>query len=90
MTALRIGTTITDVPGLEGRWSVWSQAADAPGAFFLVPHDDPARALGVKYAVIRALNRASQTGPELNLIRTDPARPDLLDAAERQQRSAAR
>lgn len=83
MSTLRVGAPITSIPGLDGRWSVWSQA-DSTGGYFLVPADDDARALGVKYAVVRAINaQAVVTGPVVELIRTDPVRPDLVAAAQR-------
>jgi hypothetical protein len=97
MTGLKTGTTVADVPGLRGRWSVWSQAADGPATFFLIPLDDEARATGIKYAVVRALRMASElSGPVIELVRTDPTRPDLVEASQRiakerrQQRSTAR
>jgi hypothetical protein len=66
--------------GLPGTWSVWSQAADSPGAYFLVPVDDDARTVGIKYAVIRAVMGRTANRPALSLIRTDPPRNDLVEA----------
>jgi hypothetical protein len=96
MSALRVGATVTDVPGLDGRWSVWSQAGEIPSGYFLAPSDQEACAVGVKYAVIRAINARASAHPVIELIRTDPPRPDLVETAERiakerkQQRSTTR
>lgn len=77
MGALRIGGAVS-VPELPGRWSVWSQAADSPGAHFIVPLDDQARGLGVKYAVVRAKQAAGEATPQLSLVRTDPVVEGLI------------
>lgn len=74
MSALTVGTVL-ELPDLPGRWSVWSPSADAPGAVFVTPTNDEARATGVKYAVVKAINKASQAKPEMTLLRTDPALP---------------
>lgn len=63
---------VTAVPGLPGRWSVWSKADEGPGAHFFVPVDDAARATGVKYAVVRVQKRAGEVKDVLTLLRTDP------------------
>lgn len=76
MTALAIGSKIRELPQLEGSWSVWSQAAEGPGCYFVVPVDDAAQATGIKYAVIRAIRTAtSLKGPAIELVRTDPVNP---------------
>lgn len=77
MTALRAGAQV-EVPELPGKWSVWSQAADAPGAYFVVPLTPPARDVGLKYAVIRVIQKHAEPRPTIRLIRTDPHRPDLI------------
>jgi hypothetical protein len=71
MPTLTIGGTIR-VPDLDGRWSVWSQSDETPGVFFVVPQDEAARSLGVKYAVIRAVMHRGSAEPTLTLVRTDP------------------
>lgn len=77
MPALAIGAPV-HMPELAGRWSVWSQSSESPGAFFILPADDEARGVGVKYAVIRAKTKRTEAKPELSLLRTDPHRPDLV------------
>lgn len=59
-------------PGLPGRWSIWSQAGDGPGAHFVVPADEAARATGVKFATVRITEPAGETARIL-LKATDPA-----------------
>jgi hypothetical protein len=78
MSGLPLGSRQTP-PCLDGVWVVWSKADDAPGAYFITPVDETARAVGVKYAVIRAIQSRNESRPRLSLIRTDPARPDLLE-----------
>lgn len=81
MTALTPGAHINlDLLGLPGRWTVWSQAADSPGAYFVCPADEAAQAIAVKYAVIRAVMGRSAAQPALQLLRTDPHRTDLVEA----------
>lgn len=79
---LRVGAALKDKQakalGLPGTWSVWSQAGDAPGAHFILPADDQARALGVKYVVVRVVQRRDSVEPELSLIRSDPHKPQLF------------
>ena len=77
MSALPPPGAVMDLPDLPGRWSSWSPAAEGPGAFFAVPADDEARATGVKYAVIRAIQKATDARPTLTLIRTDPPQETL-------------
>lgn len=72
MPALTVGTVL-EIPELPGRWSVWSPSADAPGAVFAVAADDTARALGVKYAVVTAIQKTTEAKPTISLLRTDPA-----------------
>lgn len=60
------------IPELPGRWQVWSKAADQPGAVFAVPADDTARASGIKYAVVKSIQKATEGLPTVSLIRTDP------------------
>jgi len=62
--------SIQTPPDLPGKWSVWSKAADAPGAYFLVPLDDQARACGIQYAVVKAIQKRGKAHPELMLMRT--------------------
>lgn len=59
-------------PGLPGRWSVWSQSSDGPGAHFVVPSDEVARETGVKFATVRITEPKSETARIL-LMSTDPA-----------------
>lgn len=59
-------------PGLPGRWSVWSQADQGPGAHFVVPVDDAARSTGVKFATVRITEPAGEDARVL-LMATDPA-----------------
>lgn len=70
MSALKVGGTVT-LEGLDGRWNVWSQADEGPGAYFLVPLDRVAMATDIKYAVIRATQKRGEAFPELTLIRTE-------------------
>lgn len=70
--ALRTGSILTP-PDLDGKWSVWSQADDAPGAYFLIPADEEALRTGIKFAVVKATMRRESHSPHLALIRTDPA-----------------
>lgn len=81
MTSFSTGARLdVAVLGLPGRWTVWSKAADAPGAYFVVPADDEAHDLGLKVAVIKAVMGRSASQPALQLIRTDPPRNDLVQA----------
>lgn len=75
---LTVGARI-DVPELPGTWSVWSKASETPGAYFVAPADDTARALGVKYAVVKVTTRHDKPRPEITTIRTDPHIKGLLD-----------
>jgi hypothetical protein len=72
MGALTLGTII-DTPDLllPGKWSVWSQAGETPGGYFMVPSDDRARDVGVKFAVIKATQRRGEPKPSLSLVRTE-------------------
>jgi hypothetical protein len=69
--SLPIGS-IQSPPQLPGRWTVWSKAADQPGAYFLIPLDDQAKGFGVSYAVVKATQRRDAARPTLSVIRTDP------------------
>jgi len=71
MAVLKLGTILSP-PDLAGRWSVWSQSSEAPGAYFITPADDEAKALGAKYAVIKAIARRGDFRPEIKTLRTDP------------------
>lgn len=71
---------LATLPGLAGRWSLWSDAAEGPGSKFFVPADDAARATGAKYAVVRVKYARSKPEPELRVLRTDP--PIELDVVE--------
>jgi hypothetical protein len=71
MGALHIGS-IMSVPEVAGRWSVWSQSNEAPGAHFLIPIDDEAKAIGAKYLVIRAVHKRDSTYPLITVLRADP------------------
>lgn len=62
------------IPELDGTWSIWSKAAEAPGAHFAIPTDDQARATGVKYAVIKTVFDKQKAKHVTQLIRTDPTR----------------
>lgn len=59
-------------PGLPGRWSVWSQADAGPGAHFLIPLDDTAKATGVRYATVRIVEPQGEL-PRILLLATQPA-----------------
>lgn len=63
---------LPDVCHLPGRWQVWGQTNDGPGAHAFVPADDVARATGVKYAIIRVKFVRSAVEPVLTLLRVDP------------------
>lgn len=84
MSALRVGSYVS-VPELDGRWSVWSMSGEAPGCYFVVPADDDARLHGVKYAVIRAINKNNEVKTWIELIRTDPHKPELLTTKEKKR-----
>lgn len=73
---------MTEPLQLVGTWSVWSQAADCPGAYFLAPADAAARGMGLKYVVIKALMGRTAIEPKLSLIRSDPPRPDLITSTK--------
>lgn len=73
-------------PPLPGRWSVWSQAGETPGGYFVTPLDDDARSVDIKYAVIRAKQLRTEPKPELTLIRTDPHKPELLTNSSKENR----
>lgn len=53
MTAIRAGAVLRDVPDHPGVWSAWSMSDHSPGAWFLVPADDEARASGLTYLTAR-------------------------------------
>lgn len=72
-TVNRYGEPITH-PGLPGRWTVWSQTDDCPGAHAVTPADDTARKTGVSYAVVRATRVRGASTPLVQLIRTEPTR----------------
>lgn len=67
------GVTFTEPADLPGKWQVWSQTGDSPGAHAFVPADETARATGIKYAIIRAKFTRGAARPLLTLIRTDPS-----------------
>lgn len=71
------------IEGLDGKWVVWDDAGDAPGASFMTPGDDEARAMGLKYVVIKAINSAGSGLPTITLLRTDPHRPELLPVKQK-------
>lgn len=60
-------------PGLPGRWSIWSQSADSPGAHFVVPIDESARETGIKFATVRIKQPRGETAT-VQLLATDPAK----------------
>jgi hypothetical protein len=72
MGTLTLGTVI-DTPDLllPGKWSVWSQAGETPGGYFMVPADDRARDVGVKFAVVKATLKRGEPKPALSLVRTE-------------------
>jgi hypothetical protein len=72
MGALTLGTVI-DTPDLllPGKWSVWSQAGETPGGYFMVPADDRVRDVGVKFAVVKATLKRGEPKPALSLVRTE-------------------
>lgn len=70
--AARRGDRVTTQPGLPGRWSIWSKAAGSPGSHFVVPADETAREVGVKYAVVRIIEPDGETA-RVQLTGTEPA-----------------
>lgn len=74
MSNLTVGAAV-DVPELPGRWSVWSACSEAPGAVFVVPADDKARSAGIKFAVVKAIQKAADNKPTITVVRTDPSIP---------------
>lgn len=75
---MRTGVGV-DIPDLPGHWSIWSPADDCPGAYFATPANDEARATGIKYAVVRITNAATEAKPRVELRRTDPANPTPIE-----------
>ena len=71
MSALPVGST-SRIPNVDGRWSVWSQSNESPGAHFLIPLDEDAKAVGAKYIVVRAVVKKGASEPLLTVIRSDP------------------
>lgn len=63
MSALRIGSTI-EIPGLSGRWSVWSKADAAPSAFFAVAVGGHTRG----YATVKATMTKGSSKPTITLL----------------------
>lgn len=65
MAALRVGQTLT-IPGLPGKWSVWSLAGGdyGPGAYFVVPTGGSAE----RYEVIRATQKKNEPYPTITLL----------------------
>lgn len=66
MSALKAGSVLT-IPGLPGRWSVWSPASTTdypPGCYFVID------AAGVRggYAVVRAIQRRTDANLVLRLV----------------------
>jgi hypothetical protein len=53
--AIKIGTVL-EVPEVRGKWATWSKADAGPGAWFLVPADDAARAVGRSYITARLVD----------------------------------
>lgn len=90
MSHLRVGSRLKPAAvarmGLVGTWSIWSQAAECPGGFFVIPADAPARAMGIKFAVVRATLPAAATEPLLELRRCDPPRPDPTEKKKETRR----
>lgn len=82
MSALRVGAGLkadqAKSINLPGSWSVWSQAGECPGGYFLTPADGDARATGLKYVVVRAAMGRSSAEPSLAIVRTDPHKPEYL------------
>jgi len=69
MPTLPYGHT-TPLPGLPGRWSVWSGADVTPGGYFFVPANDEARQTGHKYVVVKVIYPRSAAHPEFKLLTT--------------------
>lgn len=61
-TALSVGQFI-EVPGVDGRWQVWSQSDRCPGAFFVVQEGHT--------ATIRARMKRGEPFPVIELL--DPS-----------------
>lgn len=63
MSALKAGGVVT-VPGVPGEWSVWSQSAHSPGAYFVIDKT------GVYdgYLIIRAKRVSGRPFPEITLL----------------------
>lgn len=59
-------------PGLPGLWSIWSKSDHSPGAVFVLPADEPARALGVKFAIVRITQPRDETA-RVQLLDTEPS-----------------
>jgi hypothetical protein len=59
MTALSVGQAI-EVPGLPGRWQVWSQSAEQPGAYFVVQ--------GGQVATVKARRVRGVPFPQVELL----------------------
>ena len=59
MTALSVGQFI-EVPGLEGRWQVWSKADQGPGAYFVVQEG--------RCATVRAKLARGEAFPKIELL----------------------
>lgn len=58
-TALSVGQFI-EVPGLDGRWQVWSKANSGPGAYFVVKEG--------RCATIRAKMKRGEAFPTIELL----------------------
>lgn len=65
---------VVSLPDMVGRWQVWSQSMEAPGAYFFVPFDDEAHESGIKFVVGKAIQKRMSPFPEITVLRIERKR----------------
>lgn len=59
---------VMDVAGLPGRWQVWTQSGNSPGAYFLVPFDELALTADLKWAEVRLVYKRTSAIPTSTIL----------------------
>lgn len=73
MAHLPAGHVMT-IEGLPGRWQVWSQSGNTPGAYFFVPSNEEARAADIKYVEVRVIYKRAEPKPTTQVIHAEHIR----------------
>lgn len=59
---------VMSIEGLPGRWQVWSQSGNTPGAYFFVPSNNEAWSTDIKYVEVRVIYSRSTPKPTTKVI----------------------